>query len=59
MKPSRRYEKSAAAKATVGESMALSQQAAYPAIVGARFAVILSVLALVVASVALVAAWVR
>lgn len=52
----KQYRKSAEAKATIGESQALAHGAAYPAIVGTRFALILSVLALVVASVALAVA---
>lgn len=51
-----KYAKSATAKATVGESQALAHGAAYPAIVGARFAMIVSILAFLVAAVALAVA---
>lgn len=52
----KQYRKNADAKATIGESQALAYGAAMPAIVGTRFALILSVLALLVASVALAVA---
>lgn len=49
----KRYEKSATAKATIGESQALAHGAAYPAIVGTRFALVVSLLAFVVSAMAL------
>ena len=52
LKVERSYQKAAAAKATVGESQAIAQNAALPAIVGARFALIVSVLALLLSGVA-------
>ena len=50
------YQKSGNAKATVAESQALAANAVYPAIVGTRFALVLSVVALIVASIALAVA---
>lgn len=50
------YSKTAQAKATIGESQALAHGAAYPAIVGARFAMILSIIAVVLSAVALAVA---
>lgn len=40
-------------KAKVGDALGIAQQAAYPAIVGARYALILSLLAVVLSVVAL------
>ncbi len=50
------YAKTATAKATIGESQALAFRAAAPAIVGTRFALILSTLAFVVSALALAVA---
>lgn len=52
----KQYRKKAGDRATIGESQALARGEAYPAIVGTRFALILSLLALVIASVALAVA---
>lgn len=59
MKAERTYQKSATSKATVGEAQAVARGAAYPAIVGARFALILSVIAVVVSAIALAVAVVK
>lgn len=53
MREPRAYQKSAGAKATVGEAQAVARDAAVPAIIGARFALILSVLAFVLSAIAL------
>lgn len=49
----RNYSKAASAKATVGEAQAVAQAAVVPAILGARFALILSGLAFILSAVAL------
>lgn len=49
----RNYSKSANAKATVAEAQAVANAAAVPAVVGARFALILSGLAFILSAVAL------
>jgi len=50
------YTKSAKATAKIGEVQAMTQGAVFPALLAARFALIVSVLALLVASVALAVA---
>jgi hypothetical protein len=59
LKVERSYSKSPAAKATVGESQAIAQAAAVPALVGARFALIVSVLSLMLSGVAVAVAITR
>ncbi len=54
------YRKAQTAKATVGEASGLAQAAALPAIVGARFALVLSGLSVILSTLALaVALWRR
>lgn len=54
-----RYTKRPTQGATVQEATALAEAASYPAIVGARFAVVVSVVSAVVATVALIVAVVK
>lgn len=53
------YAKASNAKATIGESQALARGAAYPAIIGTRFALILSVLSVFLSAAALAVALAR
>lgn len=50
---SQQYSKSISAKATIGEANAVAKSASYPAIVAARFALTLSILACLLGAVAI------